>query len=201
MVQYVFFHLKIQKQQFVSLILVEKMASPCYHGLFLPWKHRRKEGVISAFPLFFGKFMGRVGRARAPLSCMTFILTWSFLQDMCKLNDIHSRWCHQVTFLVEQKINDGEMLWNFIHEASIGFLFLRVMFFDDPFLPEITSPSTNHHLVTLFGEFWMCFASVITCFFCVLASKCSRQYRKKTQWLSSKFKKEKTPVTWGVLLG
>lgn len=70
MVQYVFFHLKIQKQQFVSLILVEKMASPCYHVFFLPWKHRRKEGVISAFPLFFGKFMDRVGRARAPLSCL-----------------------------------------------------------------------------------------------------------------------------------
>lgn len=73
------------------------------------------------------------------------------------------------------------MLWNFIHEVSIGFLFLRVMFFDDPFLPEITSPSTNHHLVTLFGEFWMCFASVITCFFCILASKCSGQYRNQIQ--------------------
>ena len=114
-----------------------------------------------------------------PYPAWTFILTWSFLQDMCKLNDIHARWCHQVTFLVEQKINDGEMLWNFIHEVSIGFLFLRVMFFDDPFLPEITSPSTNHHLVTLFGEFWMCFASVITCFFCILASKCSGQYRNQ----------------------
>ena len=68
MVQYVFFHLKIQKQQFVSLILVEKNGIPMLPRPFFTMKTSEEGGSHFRIPAFFGKFMDRVGRARAPIS-------------------------------------------------------------------------------------------------------------------------------------
>lgn len=56
MVQYGFFHLKIQKQQFV--ILVEKMASPCYHGSFFTMKTSEEGGSHFRIPAFLRKVHG-----------------------------------------------------------------------------------------------------------------------------------------------
>lgn len=100
------------------------MASPCYHGSFFTMKTSEEEGSHFRIPAFFGKFMDRVGRARAPISCLTFILTWSFLQDMCKLNDIHSRWCHQVTFFGGTK---NQWWWNVMELHSWSFNRISVL--------------------------------------------------------------------------